>query len=130
MAIGFPAGSDTFRGTEAHGSFSFSHADSGSAADVVHEIGIWTFIPVGVRLLLRGYRITGLDEHGNEITVLEGDRLDRAALELAQLVSFSRTVTRVRSGDCCSAREALARELVAVTCWVQPAVAVQVQIEG
>jgi hypothetical protein len=120
------AGDDTARAAEGHRPFRFALADSAHGLEVLHEMGIWTYIPVNVRLSGKFWRITGTDEHGNEVTVLEGERLTGQALELAERVSWSRVVRRVSSGDSASAGEAVAREPVAVTCWAQPAVPVSV----
>ena len=61
--------------------------------------------------------------------MLEGERLSGAVLKLAEQVSWSRSILRVTSADSASAAEN-ARDLVAVTCWVVPAVQVSAWVEG
>ena len=65
---------------------------------------------------------------GHEVVILEAERLDGDLLRLAEQVSFSTVTRRVTSADSAHAAEAVAREPVAVTCWVQPAVAVSVTV--
>ena len=128
-ASAWPAGEDTARATEAWKPFRFALADSVTGLEVMHEMGIWTYVPVNLRLEGRFWRITGMDAHGAEVTVLEGERLSGAVLKLAERVSWSRVVVRVTSADSAAAAEN-ARDLVAVTCWVVPAVQVSAWVEG
>ena len=39
--------------------FRFTGADTASGIEVMHEMGIWTYVPVNVRLLGGIWRITG-----------------------------------------------------------------------
>ena len=97
--------------------------------EVMHEMGIWTYVPVNLRLLSHLWRITGTAEDGSEVTVLEAERLSGAVLKLAQQVSWSRSIAAVSSADSASAAEN-AVQPVAVTCWVVPAVQVSAWVEG
>jgi hypothetical protein len=121
------ASADAGHAAEAVRPFPFAGADSAFAAEVLHEMGIWTYIPVNVRLSGRFWRVTGRDEQGNEVVLLEAERLSGDLLELAERVRLSR-IRKVRSADGASAGEAVAWPPVAVTCWVQPAVAVSVTV--
>ena len=105
--------------------FRFALADSAVMLEVLHEMGIWTYIPVNLQLLGTFWRITGTDERGNEVTVLEGERLSGAVLALAERISWSRVTVRVTSADHCRAAES-SGEPVSVTVWVVPAVTVTV----
>jgi hypothetical protein len=109
--------------------FPFSSSDSGHAVEVLHEMGIWTYIPVNVRLLGRFWRVTGTDEQGNEVVLLEAERLSGDLLTLAEKVALG-TARRVSSGDCSGSAERVSRQPVAVTCWVQPAAAVSVSVSA
>lgn len=128
-ASAWPAGEDTARAAEGSKPFRFALADSVTGLEVMHEMGIWTYVPVNLRLEGRFWRITGTDAQGAEVTVLEGERLSGAVLKLAERISWSRVVVRVSSADSASAAEN-ARDLVAVTCWVVPAVQVSAWVEG
>ena len=83
---------------------------------------------MNVRLLGGHWLVTGRDEHDREVVVLRAERLNAAVLRLAEQVSFSRVTLRVNSADSAHVTEGVAREPVAVTCWVQPAVAVSVTV--
>jgi hypothetical protein len=129
-ASAWPAGDDVARAAEGWKPFRFSLADSAHVTEVLHEMGIWTYVPVNVRLLGKLWRVTGTDERGAEVVILEADRLTGDVLEFAGRVSWSRVTTRVRSGDSAVAAERVTREPVGVTCTVQPAVAVSVTVTG
>jgi hypothetical protein len=128
-ASAWPAGDDTVRAAEGWLPFRFTLADSAPVTDATYEMGIWTYVPVNLRLEGHLWRITGIAEDGSEVTVLEAERLSGAVLELAQRVSWSRVVARVTSADSASAAEN-AVQPVAVTCWVVPAVQVSAWVEG
>ena len=89
-ARAWQAGDDTSRAVDGYKPFRFALADPAVAAEVMHEMGIWTYIPVGVRLEGRFWTITGLDEGGNEVVLLEAERLDPAVRELAERLSLPR----------------------------------------
>lgn len=127
-ASAWPAGDDTGRAGEAVKPFRFALSDFGHGLEVLHEMGIWTYVPVNVRLEGRFWRITGTDEDGNEVTVLEGERITGQVLKLAEVISFSRSVRKVCSADSAAACEALARVPVAVSCWVLPEITVSVSV--
>ena len=64
------------RAAEGWKPFRFALADTASGADVAHPLGIWTYLPVNVRLLGGRWRVSGLDERGHEVVILEAERLD------------------------------------------------------
>lgn len=105
--------------------FRFSLGDFAAALEVLHETGIWTYLPVNVRLLGRFWRVTGKDERGHEIVLLEAERLSAGLLALAERVTGP--VTVIGSGDCAGLLEG-APGPVSVTCWAVPAVSVSVTV--
>jgi hypothetical protein len=78
------ASADTAHAAEAVRPFPVSRADSVHCVEVLHEMGIWTFLPVNVRLEGRFWLVTGRDARDREVVLLEAERLDAAVLRLAQ----------------------------------------------
>jgi hypothetical protein len=90
----WPGSADTSHGADAALPARFTSPDTGHAADAVHETGIWTFVPAGVRLLVP-YR------HDR----VRAARLDEAAMRLAERGGWARVTRLVRSADAARCQE-------------------------
>jgi hypothetical protein len=93
-SAGLNPGADTARAAESVKPFPFSSADAASAADAVHEIGIWTYLPVNVRLLVP-YRHDPV----------RAARLEEAVRRLEAAGGWARVERRVRSAEVSRAAE-------------------------
>ena len=118
-----PLGSaDVVHGADRVKPFRFTRSDAAVTLEVLHEMGIWTYLPVNVRLEGRFWLVTGTNSAGREVVVLEGEMLTGQMLRLAARLAGHLTV--VSWGERARGADTVAREPVAVTCWVVPALTV------